>query len=282
VLGILCCFGPVTSRADVVFEHSGALNPTADEDWLHGQPGPGVTVGPTAPPVSAWYVWDDSTAADSGVGYDRWLTPCQAQQIDQLGWTMRVCLRVTDLNSQPSIWVGYNTGAKRYDMWFRSDVSGNAIVTLMTSGSCDGIFGVSYTSSGSGQCHEPGFHLFELVFSPTASSAGLFVDGVERISDYAGHTIALGQWPGFAWGAGSSCFDGRAEFHLVQFEINGGTPPLGDLNCDCQVDLADLAIMVPNLGSTGAAPQDGDLDADADVDLADFAPFQVNFGLTCP
>jgi hypothetical protein len=56
----------------------------------------------------------------------------------------------------------------------------------------------------------------------------------------------------------------------------------GDLNCDCAVDLADLAILLANYGTTSDAnPEDSDLDADGDVDLSDLAALLANYGATC-
>ncbi len=59
--------------------------------------------------------------------------------------------------------------------------------------------------------------------------------------------------------------------------------PLGDLDGDCDVDLADLAQLLGNYGATsGMAYEDGDLDADGDVDLSDLAGLLAVYGTTCP
>ena len=58
---------------------------------------------------------------------------------------------------------------------------------------------------------------------------------------------------------------------------------LGDLDDDCDVDLADLAQLLSNYGMTsGATYEDGDLDADGDVDLADLAALLAVYGTSCP
>jgi hypothetical protein len=63
----------------------------------------------------------------------------------------------------------------------------------------------------------------------------------------------------------------------------GAEPCFGDLDGDNDVDLADLAQLLANYGTTeGAAYEDGDLDEDGDVDLADLAALLAVYGTTCP
>lgn len=65
--------------------------------------------------------------------------------------------------------------------------------------------------------------------------------------------------------------------------VQGGSPPCpGDLDGDGDVDLADLATLLSNFGTTGTAtPAQGDSDGDMDVDLTDLAVLLGNFGATC-
>jgi hypothetical protein len=74
------------------------------------------------------------------------------------------------------------------------------------------------------------------------------------------------------------------------FELTGGfwagagVQPFcfGDLDGDLDIDLADLAQLLGNYGtSSGAAYEDGDLDGDGDVDLADLAGLLAVYGTTC-
>jgi aminopeptidase N len=56
-----------------------------------------------------------------------------------------------------------------------------------------------------------------------------------------------------------------------------------DLNGDSNIDLADLAVLLSNFGTTsGASPDQGDLNSDEAVDLADLAIFLATFGTACP
>jgi len=56
----------------------------------------------------------------------------------------------------------------------------------------------------------------------------------------------------------------------------------GDLNGDNSRDLADLAILLANYGTTsGAAYEDGDMDGDQDVDLADLSALLAVYGVPC-
>ena len=61
-----------------------------------------------------------------------------------------------------------------------------------------------------------------------------------------------------------------------------GAPCPGDLDGDDDVDLADLAQLLANYGTTtGASYADGDLDGDGDVDLSDLAALLSAYGTSC-
>jgi len=52
----------------------------------------------------------------------------------------------------------------------------------------------------------------------------------------------------------------------------------GDLDSDCDVDLADLGILLASYGRDAG----GDVDGDGDTDLSDLAILLANYGQTCP
>ena len=56
----------------------------------------------------------------------------------------------------------------------------------------------------------------------------------------------------------------------------------GDLDCDCDVDLSDLARMLGFWGAAAGIYYDsGDLDMDADLDLSDLSILLSNYGEMC-
>jgi hypothetical protein len=67
------------------------------------------------------------------------------------------------------------------------------------------------------------------------------------------------------------------------FWNNCVVPCFGDLDYDCDRDLADLAQLLSRYGTTsGATYEDGDMDGDGDVDLADLAALLSVYGDPCP
>jgi len=109
-----------------------------------------------------------------------------------------------------------------------------------------------YTIDGGGDMWTAGGD-FELSGTIGQPDAGVTMTG----GDFA---LTGGFWPGVA--EGEFCF--------------------GDLDGDNDVDLADLAQLLANYGTTsGAAYEDGDLDGDGDVDLADLAALLAVYGTTC-
>lgn len=65
------------------------------------------------------------------------------------------------------------------------------------------------------------------------------------------------------------------------FRIHEPCP--ADLDQNFTVDLADLAILLANFGTTGGATADqGDLDGDGDIELQDLALLLAAFGAECP
>jgi hypothetical protein len=106
-----------------------------------------------------------------------------------------------------------DTGVTRFEIDLRLDSHGNTVAVLPT----------SFDNGGPGiSCRAPGpsstltgddWHTYQLVYSPTTQLADLFIDGVDRIQGYAGHTSFVGN--GLIWGAESG---GQGNFNLVEAE----------------------------------------------------------------
>lgn len=211
---------PLSASAAVVFQHHGASDPTG-EGWA--QTGPLGGAGPIAegPVVNdsgydAWAVDDDSTSNGSYLYFTQTPTDTQISDAAALGWALRSRLRVVDVPDtaatilDASVSLEYADGARRYTLVFGSDTDGDPIVTLITGQST----GTSHTLEGTGG----GYHLYELVFDPVAGSADLFVDGVEQISDYGGHTHQAGV-KRVSFGGASSPDTGHGRYNLVEFTV---------------------------------------------------------------
>lgn len=96
--------------------------------------------------------------------------------------------------------------------------------------------------------------------------------GHAEITDVTLGTIAVDLGPPF----------GVVNVTLTSVRVAGMvtiTPELpGDLDGDCDVDIADLSTLLSNF-ATGITPADGDLDGDGDVDIVDLATCLSNFGI---
>jgi len=111
--------------------------------------------------------------------------------------------------------------------------------------------------------------------------------------------IAAGYWHGLArradgtlvgWGGnyfGETDVPGGNDFAAISAGCAYGlglTGPqcAGDLDCDGDVDLGDLAQLLVHYGTAnGAAYDEGDLDFDGDIDLADLAALLSRYGRPC-
>lgn len=203
--------------------HQGATDPTAG-GWK-SEAGTGQLVGPLEV-EDAWFVEDASTAPGSSFSYRHPVSPCDAAVVEQVGWTLTACLRVQDANAldggMVSSVVSYDTGSRRYDMWFTNLPGGEVQVRLLesTQTGCS-VSGPTWTLDPDVPgCHLPGYHEFALVYQPATQTAALTVDGVKVLSGYGGHTIELGG-PRVSFGTGSSCGDGAAAFHRVELRADG-------------------------------------------------------------
>jgi hypothetical protein len=116
------------------------------------------------------------------------------------------------------------------------------------------------------------------------ASDGAYDDRFGRSLALSGNTAVIGAY----WDDDYGTDSGSAYVFAVGPDENGDgimdaclCP--GDLDHDLDVDLADLAQLLANYGTTsGAAYDDGDLDEDGDVDLTDLAALLAEYGTICP
>lgn len=219
---------PATAaQATSVFLHQGALDPVADEGWT-GYIGTGGAT--TAAPVlndlgsgyDAWAVADTSTAFDTGRYYYEDLTTAEVNDGNLAGWRLSLRVRVVNTpDAFATINVGginylwsdvaatYRDGSRDWYLGIASQADGDPIIRLPNSTSS---LASTYALEGGGS----GYHLYELVYDPSAASADLFVDGVELVSNIVGNTTAAGQ-KRVMWGAMHSPDTGRGNYNLVRF-----------------------------------------------------------------
>jgi hypothetical protein len=145
------------------------------------------------------------------------LTPAQKAALQAEGWTASLRARVTE--GAPALNVAFanlDTGTRRFDINLGLNPLGDTFVRLNTAvpGLGVPIPGPTFTLTGSGST----YHLFQLVYDPVSQSADLFVDGVERISDYLGHTDFV-EDRGFYWGV---ALGAHGRFNLARLETGQG------------------------------------------------------------
>lgn len=238
----------------ILARHDGATDPTS-EGWVPNVPTSGVTERPVFGDqgFDAWEISDDSTVSGSTLRYLKTPTPTPG-----FGWVLRTRLNYSDPayytanpSSNLSVQVEYSHGTNRYLLGVRANAAGDPVVFLNGGGS------VELTGAG------PGYHLYELVFDPFASppSADLFVDGIERLSNYTGDgVVGLDR---LTWGSGQSTSVGEGRYNLVEWTVFDGS---GDRDRDGLSDAAEVA--------AGTSPLSADTDGDG---LSD--PYELANGL---
>jgi hypothetical protein len=199
------------AQAAIIVQHSGSADPTT-EGWTANIPPSGLTVGPVINDLGsgfdAWMVDDNSTMLGGNGGYNVTPTGAQVAQASAQGWVLRTRLRVVDATAlMQDVCAIYRDGATSWDMRFGRESDGDPIVQLVTTSG-----GPTFTLQGAGST----YNLWELRYDPVAGSADLFVNGIERISNYTGFSIAQ---TSVIWGAASSADTGQGNYNLVQFEI---------------------------------------------------------------
>ena len=127
--------------------------------------------------LGAWRILSSSTT--SGY-YSAPLTGSQKLTALTQGWKLTSRARVESGDVATNI--DFFGVGNRFDIHLTRDGNGDTVVTLATS--ILPVTGPSFTLVGSGST----VHVYELVYDPSAHTADLFVDGVRRLTGYAGMT----------------------------------------------------------------------------------------------
>ena len=275
-LGLISLGGVLAgaAQAEEIVAHTGATEPLLEgfNDDLTGVSLSGPVLGDMG--LDAYAV--------GGTGMERFGTgdfdAATRAELLARGWKMTARLRVAQSPDERGLVAVNleNIGGRRYDMNFGLDANGDTFVrlnqTIVTSPQLTGI-GPTHTLVGSGST----YHLFELIYDPAEASADLFVDGVEVMSDYEGHTTFVRQL-GFYFAAYQSYVGNIAE---ARFEF---------LDCPCnEADLGapfgtlDFTDVIAFLGAFGAGEQAADLAPPfGTFDFSDVLAFLGAFGAGCP
>jgi hypothetical protein len=195
----------VTGGTPATRRHVGATDPLT-EGFGGGQIGTPVSNdGGTG--LDAWRI---ASANGGGDYYASALTAGEMQAALTRGWKLTARMRLE--SGAGYAVVDFQGAGPRFQIALIKDANGDTVVRLPTSG--DPFVGLDYTLVGS----QSTYHLYELVYDPSRQRADLYVDGIRRISDYAG----------FSWFPIGSVYFGASRFanangvayhNLARFEI---------------------------------------------------------------
>ena len=210
------------TRADLIGLHSGTTDPLT-EGFTTVSFGASSTAGPISNDLGkpAWSIAGSAQSSQFGYASGA-LTATQQAEIAATGFVLTMVARVVQGLAPPYDSINHvviggadlDTGVKRFEVDLGLNSSGNTVAVLPTSIDNGGpgfsieAPGPSFTLSGND------WHTYQLVYNPTTQLADLFIDGVDRIQGYAGHTSFVAN-RGLVWGAFSG---GRGDFNLVEAE----------------------------------------------------------------
>jgi len=284
---------PLVARAQLVYSHEGATDP-ADEGWgvTPGDTGVGVSLLPLTPDsvdgLDAWSIDDASTASGSLYRYQVTLTPQQLGDSDVRGWTLRVVLRVVEpagaavdaVDASIIVEVSEGPGDRRYALIFGTDPNGDGDPVVSVFGGAGTVSSgpSSYTVEGHGDHYQE----YLMTVDPATGLATVYVDGLPRISTYAGVDAGTVR-ARLNFGSGQSGSTGHGNFRSVEWSLNtdrdaDGIPDLVD-NCPSIQNNPNTDAVGVGDGSgpnrTGDACQCGDLTGDGGADSADVARYRA-------
>jgi hypothetical protein len=217
---------PGKAQAIVVASHMAGNDPTT-EGWViessfapSGRPTSGTVLNDQGSGFDAWYIDDNLSTIGSNLPYNVTLSDAQNVQAATHGWTLRANVRIADIpdsvGNAGSIMLSYANGSTDFRLALGSENDGDPIALLWDGGTTDSgtlATGSTFALQGGG----PGYHLYELMYDPFTSTVDLFIDGIERLSNYAGvPTTLLNR---VSWGSGSSFDTGQSNWNKVEMDI---------------------------------------------------------------
>jgi hypothetical protein len=214
-----------TAKASFTFLHSGAANPTTEGfalwPWNYGS----VTTEPVNNDMgqSAWSI--SGATPYEQIYYLGPLSPADSASISSTGFVLTVLARIlpgTDSNYAPAV-IDENTvytGSQEFSIALGTDGNGNTVAMLPDYWACPacGSGSLVETPGASVTVRGTGYHVYQLMYSPSTTLCSLFIDGVTRLQNYAGTAYtgcdgARGTYS-FNWGG---TVGGEANSSYVEF-----------------------------------------------------------------
>ena len=165
------------TNPEILRQHVGRANPTTEGFTSDGVATGSAINNDVGSGLGAWRI--QSPSQTSGF-YSSTLSAAEKQSAMTRGWKITARLRVETGDTFVNLdFLGFGN---RFDIHLHRDANGDTVVQLATT--IVPLTGPSFTLTGSGSS----YHLYELVFDPITHTANLAVDGVTRLTGYAGTT----------------------------------------------------------------------------------------------
>jgi hypothetical protein len=216
---VLLLGGAGRAKADLIASHQGATDPTTEGFGLWPFNG-GISTSAISNDMGlpAWSITSTPPGSQQAA-YNATLSAAQESALLTQGFTVSLEARAVSgavystPTNEPTAATILGLSTVRYDLELGLDANGNTIAILANSVGLNGdgsfnIPGASVTVSGNG------YHLYQLAYNPVSQTADLFIDGVDRIQGYQGHSEG-NLFAGFYFGA---LDHGTANFNLAQLE----------------------------------------------------------------
>lgn len=196
---LVAAISPSYGQGTVLFQHSGATDPTNEGFSFNGASGVGPAIGDLG--VDAWSI-------GGGIAYyTRGIASQEQSLITVNDWTLSITLRVVNSTGpNGSTFIRFATGTAEFGLGFGLGPNGDPLIRAYGNG-------VTYALVGGG----PGYHNYQLKYHALSSMANLWVDGIERLNGIA--AFGQSQQAVFEWGAGQSPDYATANWNRVSLTV---------------------------------------------------------------